>query len=206
MSLLNDPRDVYFEHVGVKGMKWGVRKAVYRKQKSAARTTRNEAEKFRQLANEVESGKSNVDRKWASTLRKYADEDEASGTNPDGVKSMRKLADDIESGKNLSTHQKKQVTRLRDAADVLDKEADSWDKVAAKNKQKIDKLAIEVAKTKAEREAAFEERKIRNGREFVNTFFTGNREGRITKGVVAQYAIAGGLVGAMVASSVAKRR
>jgi hypothetical protein len=201
MSLLNDPRDVHFEHVGVKGMKWGVRKAIYTKQKSNARTTRNEAENLRQLATEVESGKSKVDRKWASTLRKYADEDEASGTNPGGVKSMRKLADDIQSGKNLSTNQQKKVKSLRDSADVLDKEADSWDKVAAKNKRKIDKLAIEVAKTKAERETAVEERQIRNGREFVNNFFTGNREGRITKGTVAQYALGAGLIGAMVVAN-----
>ena len=196
MSLV-DLRLDYISHFGTKGMKWGVRKAVYKRQKKHAVSARASAKDARKMAGDIKSGKTKSNASMVKVLTRFANE--ADGVDDKSAKEMRQTIKDIESGKRVSTHQKKKIKALQDGAKRSEAEAKSWDKAAKKNKTKIDALSVELAMDKTKRDAKREAHTARNGKEFVSLFFTGNKEGRITKGAIAQYAVAAGVVGLMVA-------
>lgn len=196
MSSLFDERLDYVSHSGVKGMKWGIRKKVYERQTSSAAKARKDAEELRVAAEALGSGKAG--KKTADALRKSADALE--GFDDAGAKAQRKLADDISSGKALSKSERAQAKALLEGAKGLERQAKAFDAAAAKNKTKMDALKKEMSLEQSKRDAKRNEKVASNGREFVNLMFTGNKEGRITKGVALQYLVAAGAIGYMLST------
>lgn len=166
MTLLNDPRDEYFQHFGVKGMKWGVRKAVYNRQKKLASINRRDAANLRKTVRDIETGKTPKQKSTAQQLRDAADEFEGLDTNK--ANRFRKVAKDIESGKRLSEKSMTEIQLFKEAAKGLSSEAKRWEKAAADNKVKMDKLREEM-----DRPLTSKERQARNSKIVVGAFVIG---------------------------------
>lgn len=201
-SLLDyDPNvDGIIEHFGVKGMRWGVRRRLQKNVQESARQEEADAKMHDRIAGQIERGvKSSNIKETRRVLSRAADE--LDGIDDESARYLRESVKSIDSGKGIGENPKRIAKGLRSAADHNRDLAKRLKEISKKDQVKLDKLKAEMEKDKLKKEEKAAERSVSNGREFVNVFLTGNNKGRITKGVVAQYAIAGGIVGAMIIDS-----
>jgi hypothetical protein len=201
----NDSRLDHLSHFGVKGMKWGVRKAVYGRQKALAKSYTKDAANFREAANQLRTGEGNL-----KGVR--GDSSEARRAAADEFDELSALTTDSRMAKKLSrkaSKLRKGAMKRDEEAALFDEIADSFDvnsksiaKSAQQNKAKIDSLKQDI---EAGRQKKLDDTSINSGRDFVNIMFTGNNKGQMTKGAWAQYAVAGGVIGVMALGSLAKK-
>jgi len=213
MSILLDPRLDHISHYGTKGMKWGIRKKIYTRQKNVAEKYKRSANEFQTAADAYSKGPQSKAKmsSAAKNLRKAADQlDEDAATDPNknsaalkrrDAKLGRDFAKKLESAEKMSKEDleksyKKGAEVYGQAAKASRDEARRWDIAAAKTKAKMDGVQTELSK---ETPPAYFKNKngepISRGKAAVNEFFTGNTEGRVTKGVAAQYLVGAGVVG-----------
>lgn len=199
MSVLDDTRYDYISHFGVRGMKWGIRKSTYDRQRRSAAQSKKSASQFREAADQIETGAPGqfvVKGKSGKARRMAADElrEQAATDHEYGSKEYKKAIKQARRFEDGALKRTEDAKMFREVAKGFDKHAKSMNASAAKNKVKLDKLQKEL-------QADFESRDdsaAGPGRKIVNTLISGRPDVRPTRGdylaTAAGYAAIGALL------------
>lgn len=184
MSIMDPINNNYFEHFGVKGMRWGIRKAAYNSsQRALSSESKLSGQMQTAIAAEKKGGAATQSKEHKKALQEAAWNLE--GFDDTTARELSRAA----AGK--PANKKAVLQGLTSVKATADSNVSTMKKEVSKNKKRLDTLASEMQK---ERDAKAEAKRVTNGKEFVNFLFSGNKYGNITKGVVAQYVLAAGAI------------
>lgn len=159
MSILYDERHDHISHFGVKGMKWGIRKAVYKQQKSGQAEAKAEAAAYRAAAKTHLKGGAAANTKEHRKILEDAAWDVA---DFDGraERTLRGAAWDIRKGNEQYNSRESVAKALNKSAKIMDSDEKMMRTAAKNNKAKMDQLAADIKRDKSDPD--YQERRNRN--------------------------------------------
>jgi len=231
MSLLYDPRfdrdelaDDYFQHFGVKGMRWGVRRTRNHGERVRKAYTKSDALGRDQASTDAKVARLKVDKaeamqnyqehlgahnaktasrvsKMQAEKKRVLDEFEQEAKNVEATGKAGKLDFFRSPGEKRDQH----AQNIRDWKDEVGKDFDHQiNKYKAKRQKQADAIRTEMTDQGKKWDEAVATVKSQNtgksistGKANTNIFLTGNPDGRITKSTVIGYGLAAAMVGAM---------